>query len=49
MMALFCRNTLCISRKSDEIRAKIFRQTPKAIYSAFTQVVISFVFPARSA
>ncbi|MGM9586553.1 MAG: hypothetical protein ACI3VA_03595 [Candidatus Limivicinus sp.] len=37
MMALFCRNTLCISRKSDEIRAEIFRQSPKAIYSAFTQ------------
>ena len=34
--ALFCRNTLCIARKSDEIRAQIFRKTPQAIYSAFT-------------
>ena len=34
--ALFCRNTLCIARKSDEIRALIFRKTPQAIYSAFT-------------
>ena len=37
MMTLFCRNTLCIARKSDEIRAQIFRETPQAIYSAFTQ------------
>ena len=28
MMAVFCRNTLCISRKSDEIRACFFRKTP---------------------
>ena len=28
--ALFCRNTLCISRKSDEIRARFFREMPKA-------------------
>ncbi|MDY4486553.1 MAG: hypothetical protein SPE18_00665, partial [Candidatus Limivicinus sp.] len=39
MMTLFCRNTLCIARKSDEIRAQIFRETPQAIYSAFTQGV----------
>ena len=38
MMALFCRNTLCIARKSDETREKIFRETPQAIYSAFTQI-----------
>ena len=42
MMALFCRNTLCIARKSDEIRTKIFRETPKAIYSAFTKGVLGF-------
>ena len=24
--ALFCRNTLCIARKSDKIRAEIFRE-----------------------
>jgi hypothetical protein len=29
MMAVFCRNTLCISRKTDEIRARIFRKMPK--------------------
>ena len=28
--ALFRRNTLCISRKSDETRAQFFRQTPQA-------------------
>ena len=28
---------MCIARKSDEIRALIFRKTPQAIYSAFTQ------------
>ena len=37
MMALFCGNTLCIVRKSDEIRAQIFRKMPQAIYSAFTK------------
>ena len=36
-MALFCRNTLCIARKSDEIRARIFREMPKANGSAFTK------------
>ena len=36
MKALFCRNTLCIARKSDEIRAQIFRKMPQAIDSAFT-------------
>jgi len=36
MMALFRRNTLCISRKNDEIRAQFFREMPQAIYSAFT-------------
>ena len=30
IMALFHRNTLCIVRKSDEIRAQIYRETPKA-------------------
>jgi hypothetical protein len=29
MMALFRRNTLCIARKSDEIRAQIFQEAPK--------------------
>ena len=29
-MALFRRNTLCIARKSDEIRAQIFQKMPKA-------------------
>ena len=37
MTALFCRNTLCISRKSDEVRAQIFRETPQTIDSAFTK------------
>ena len=45
MMALFCRNTLCIARKSDEIRANIFRLTPQTIYSAFTQM--EWADPAR--
>jgi len=30
MMALFRRCTLCTSRKSDEIRAQIFRKMPQA-------------------
>ena len=30
MMALFRRNTLCIARKSDEIRAWFFRKMPQA-------------------
>jgi hypothetical protein len=30
MMALFRRNTLCIARKSDEIRALFFQEAPKA-------------------
>jgi hypothetical protein len=30
MMALFRRNTLCIARKSDEIRARFFRKMPQA-------------------
>ena len=38
MKALFCRNTLCIARKRDEIRAQIFRESPQAICSAFTRV-----------
>ena len=29
MMAVFRRNTLCIARNSDEIRAQFFRETPK--------------------
>ena len=33
--AVFCRNTLCIARKSDEISAYIFRKMPKAICSVF--------------
>ena len=41
MKALFCRNTLCIARKSDEIRAQIFRKTPQAIDSAFTKTSFS--------
>jgi len=36
MKAVFRRNTLCIARKSDEIRAQILREAPKAIYSAVT-------------
>ena len=31
MMAFFRRNTLCIARKSDEIRAEIIRKIPKTI------------------
>ena len=42
MMALFCRNTLCIARKKDDIRAQIFRKMPQAIYSAFTQGFCKF-------
>ena len=30
MKAVFCRNTLCIARKSDKIRARIFQEAPKA-------------------
>ena len=30
MKAFFCRNTLCISRKSDKIRARIFQEAPMA-------------------
>ena len=37
MKVLFRRNTLCIARKSDKIKAQIFRQTPQAIDSAFTK------------
>ena len=29
-MALFHRHTLCMARKSDEVRAQIFREAPKA-------------------
>ena len=29
MKAVFRRNTLCISRKSDKIRAQIFQKAPK--------------------
>ena len=35
MKAVFRRNTLCIARKSDEIRAQIIREAPQAIGSAF--------------
>ena len=35
MKALFRRNTLCIARKSDEIRARFFQEAPQAIGSAF--------------
>ena len=35
MKALFRRNTLCIARKSDKIRAQIFQEAPQAIGSAF--------------
>jgi len=38
MTALFCRNTLCISRKSDYIRAQIFRQMPQAHYVALPYI-----------
>ena len=31
MKAVFRRNTLCIARKSDEIRAQFFRKAPKTI------------------
>jgi len=34
MTALFCWNTLRISRKSDYIRAQIFRQMPQAYCAA---------------
>jgi len=34
MTALFCGNTLCISRKSDYIRAQIFRQMPQTYCAA---------------
>jgi hypothetical protein len=30
-MALFRRNTLCIARKSDEVRAQILREAPQTI------------------
>ena len=30
MKAVFCRNTLCIARKSDKIRTLIFQEAPKA-------------------
>jgi hypothetical protein len=30
MKAVFHRNTLCISRKNDKIRARFFRKAPKA-------------------
>jgi hypothetical protein len=30
MKAVFRRNTLCIARKSDKIRARFFRKMPKA-------------------
>lgn len=30
------RNTLCITRKNDDIRAQIFRQMLQMIYSVFT-------------
>jgi hypothetical protein len=30
MKAVFRRNTLCIARKSDEIRARFFRKMPQA-------------------
>ncbi|MBR3292955.1 MAG: hypothetical protein IKI69_00830 [Oscillospiraceae bacterium] len=45
MMALFRRNTLCIARKSDEIRALIIREMPKAYDSAFTLPVFPFCTP----
>ena len=33
MKAVFRRNTLCIARKSDKIRARFFRKMPKADYA----------------
>ena len=33
MKAVFCRNTLCIARKSDKIRALIFQEAPMADYA----------------
>ena len=36
-MALFRRHTLCMARKSDEIRAQIFREAPKADYAVLPQ------------
>ena len=41
MKAVFCRNTVCISRKTDKIRAQMFRKMPKSVYSAFTYVDIT--------
>jgi len=38
MTALFCRNTLCISRKSDYIRAQIFRRMPQSHCAALPQI-----------
>ena len=35
MKAVFRRNTLCISRKSDKIRAQFFRKMPKTDYAVF--------------
>ena len=29
-MAVFCRNTLCISRKSDKVRVRFFQEAPMA-------------------
>ena len=43
-MALFRVNTLCIARKSDEIRAQIFRKMPKADCAVLPYI---FLAPAR--
>lgn len=44
MKAFFCRNTLCIARKNDKIRAQIVRKAPQTIYSAFTLYDITQAF-----
>jgi hypothetical protein len=48
MKAVFRRHTLCMARKSDKIRAQIFRKAPQAICSSFTQQGRIIIFPSRA-
>ena len=47
MKAVFRRNTLCISRNNDEIRAQIIRRTPMAggfrVYGFYTGSSMNFL------
>ena len=41
MKAFFCRNTLCISRKNDKIRAHFIRQLPQTYCAVLPKIFYS--------